>query len=426
MQGLQLLVATQLAAGDAVRIGCDRRGRCFRGGRRKRPRRCGLGALVGRDRRLRGGAARHRLRALVRVVGLAVGLLLLVVGLLLLARHRLLVLLAAGLLARGHHLDLHAVRVGQLVGGAVLALRRRIVRQGDARAAAEASDRTQQHLAHQYLRWCQSDGSAFSSVTTLIGCLGIYDELFSILLPCRRCKLSLRTASVYVMIYRMTTYFRYIFSLLIVGVYSLLSVVAVSAAPQQANLPVPYTSQAPTGSWAHQWWEACEEGSATMVAYYYSGTKKIATSQAVATMRRMFNWEEKTFGSSDNSDAEQTADFIRHTTLVNTEVVHSPTPNDIKAEIDKGHPVLVLLNRYQLYPDLQSGAPGTSYHIMVIRGYDDTKNVFILNDPARPHSAPTVRYSYDAVLAASHDFNATTGEADGPATVIFTSAKKGI
>lgn len=42
-----------------------------------------------------------------------------------------------------------------------------------------------------------------------------------------------------------------------------------------------------------------------------------------------------------------------------------------------------LAQRYPLIAEIQSGAFGISFHVIVLTGYDDEKQVFYINDPAR-------------------------------------------
>lgn len=185
--------------------------------------------------------------------------------------------------------------------------------------------------------------------------------------------------------------------------------------PERVELPVPYVAQVWRGYRGLPWSEACEEASIVMVDGFYKRRKSVPQTEAARAMQRMFAWENKTFGKNDDTGTYQTAQIIRKNGTFGADVWNPTSVTDIKLELVRKHPVLAFVNMYTLW-----GRPQRkdSFHVVVIVGYDDKREQFIVHDPARGKSR---RYAYDVMMRALHDYNPETREADGPAAVIFTS-----
>lgn len=182
-------------------------------------------------------------------------------------------------------------------------------------------------------------------------------------------------------------------------------------------LPVPYLSQAPQGRWVAPWDEACEETSALMIDYFYQNKRTIPTSVAVSAIESMVAWENQQFKKNTDTNAEETAAIIDAHMSFATTIVRNPSIDAIKSELQAGRPVIALLNMDLLYREPPQHDP---YHVVVLIGFDDEKQEFILHDPARDKK----NYFYTTVMNSLHDYNNATKKPDGPPTVLFTSAKK--
>lgn len=187
------------------------------------------------------------------------------------------------------------------------------------------------------------------------------------------------------------------------------------------KLTVPYISQLPYGRLVRPWTEACEEASAIMVDRYYRGQTVVSVDASIGAMQPLFHFENQMFGSNDNSNAEDTAEFIRSKLSFVPTIVPNPSVDAIKKELVSQRPVIALVNRFSLYQDNTRKIPHTSFHVVVIIGFDDHTNEFTIHDPAR---AGTHTYSYERLLTALADYTKTTGEAGGEAVVLFTAPKK--
>lgn len=177
------------------------------------------------------------------------------------------------------------------------------------------------------------------------------------------------------------------------------------ALPSEANLDVPFTTQAPTANWDFPYQEACEEASAIMVdAFYRERTGRIPAAEAEDLINKVVAYEKATLGFYEDTTAAQTAAFIKGYFKYDNVIVKPLTsPNDIKQAIALGYPVIVpFAGKLLGNPNFRNGGP--PYHMLVIRGY--TPKVFITNDPGT-RNGMQYTYTYDTVMNAAHDWMGT-------------------
>ncbi|MFH1632074.1 MAG: C39 family peptidase [bacterium] len=173
--------------------------------------------------------------------------------------------------------------------------------------------------------------------------------------------------------------------------------------PDEFNLAVPFTSQAPHADWGLPYQEACEEASAFMVSLYYKGEPagQINADVADAGILEAIEFENDYLGFYLDTTAAETADFIDMFYGLSTTVIDNPTVEQIKAEIAAGRPVIVPAAGRELGNPNFSGA-GPLYHMFVIKGY--TKDRFITNDPGTRNGESYV-YDIDVIMDAMGDWN---------------------
>jgi hypothetical protein len=160
-----------------------------------------------------------------------------------------------------------------------------------------------------------------------------------------------------------------------------------------------------------------------MIEQYYLGKKIITKKEAKNLMTPLFAWEDKQFGSNKDSNSERTLRIINEYSSFTATAKMHPSLNDIKQELNLNHPVISLHYGFDLNnPLLHFRATGSSYHMMVIVGYDDEKQEFLVNDSGHQGGLDS-RYSYDTILNTLHDFDHERLKADGPPTVLFTSPR---
>jgi len=190
------------------------------------------------------------------------------------------------------------------------------------------------------------------------------------------------------------------------------------------NLAVPYINEAPDDDWTGPWKNACEESSIAMVENYYLGRKAVNKWNAKNYMISLFNFQDTIYGSNADADSIRTLKIIQDKTSFNGKIVKKPTLEQIKKELQQKRPVISLHYGFGLKnKNIPFLATGSSYHMMVIVGYDDDKKEFITNDPGDRVAGHNHRYSYDLFMNTLHDFDFKTKRASGEAVVIFTSPK---
>lgn len=173
--------------------------------------------------------------------------------------------------------------------------------------------------------------------------------------------------------------------------------------PEEANLDVPFTSQAPTGNWDLPFQEACEEASAIMVDAFYRGiTGNIPADQATKAINAVVEYEKKTLGYYEDTNASETAGVIKGYFKYKEVLIKSLTSaSQIKQAVANGYPVIIPASG-KLLPNPYFRNGGPPYHMLVVKGYTNTH--FITNDPGTRRGADFT-YTFDALMNAAHDWN---------------------
>ncbi|MBU0569527.1 C39 family peptidase [Patescibacteria group bacterium] len=167
------------------------------------------------------------------------------------------------------------------------------------------------------------------------------------------------------------------------------------------NLSVPFTSQAPFGDWSEPWQNACEETSILMTDFFYAG-KTLDRATARDQILQILSIKNNSFGYSLDETADTVVNLINGYLPWEAYLVSNPTLEQIKNEIDQGHPVILpFYSRDLLNPHFLQGGP--EYHMNVVSGYDDNAQKFIVQEPGTRFGLD-YRYSYNIILHAIHDF----------------------
>lgn len=182
--------------------------------------------------------------------------------------------------------------------------------------------------------------------------------------------------------------------------------------PEEVNLAVPFTPQAPHANWELPYKEFCEEASVLMAMRYVQGKPIASVEDANQAMLAIKEFEENAFGYYQDTNISDTAriisDFYQYDRI---QEIRNPSARDIRAALAQGKPVIVpAAGRLLQNPFYQS--PGPLYHMFVIKGYTPDGN-FIVNDPGTRRGADFV-YPESIVMEAMHDWrddeNITQGE----------------
>lgn len=190
--------------------------------------------------------------------------------------------------------------------------------------------------------------------------------------------------------------------------------------PATKNIDVPFTSQAPAGNWSEPWKNACEETSLYMVSSFYAGDI-IKQATVIKHIKEIVAAKNKEFNVSADESLEKISELIKLLGLPwQTEIVINPSIDDIKQQLAKNQPIIAPV----FGPALKNAVDGPDYHVMVITGYDDKKNEFIVNDPAMKNGKG-VRFDYSLFMNAIHDLNSVNYRA-GQKALLFTKPVEGV
>lgn len=171
--------------------------------------------------------------------------------------------------------------------------------------------------------------------------------------------------------------------------------------PKFINLDILFISQAPYAVWDELHNHACEEASIIMVYYYLTG-QELTLAIGEREIQNMVKWQIKNWGGHFDLNAEKIFELFRaYFDYKNIELVSEFAIDDIKKELADGNPIIIPAAG-QLLKNPYFTPPGPEYHVLVIKGYDDEKSEFIVNDPGTKRGAD-FRYDYQLLKTASHE-----------------------
>ena len=177
-------------------------------------------------------------------------------------------------------------------------------------------------------------------------------------------------------------------------------------APKVLNYPVLFASQAPFANWDALHEEACEEAAMIMAVKYF---KKEPLSAHIMEqgILNLVKWEEENGYRVDLTAAEASTILEKYFDQ-KSELTYDVSAEKIKQELLKGNLILAPAAGRQLgNPNFKGQGP--IYHMLVIRGYDETTGEFITNDPGT-RKGEGYRYKYQILLAAVHDWDHELGQ----------------
>lgn len=187
---------------------------------------------------------------------------------------------------------------------------------------------------------------------------------------------------------------------------------------------VPYVSEAPEGNWSGDWVNACEEATIAMVEAFYNNKSSVSIAEAKKTLQKLFDEQNILYGNNKNADATQIQELITRYSNFTATIKENPTLNDIKHEIDNNRPVISLHRGFDLRnPNIPFSPIKSSYHTIVVVGYDDDNKLFITHDPGDDKDGVHHKYSYEVFMHSLHNYNAKDDKTDGVPTAIFTRSK---
>jgi len=159
---------------------------------------------------------------------------------------------------------------------------------------------------------------------------------------------------------------------------------------------VPFTSQAPYGGWSDiRQEDGCEEASSLMAVSWAQG-KTLTAKEALAEILGASDYIEKKYKEYRDISPVNTLNWIikDYFNYDKAAVIEDISLEKIIAELKSGHIIIAPMNG-QILNNPNYTAPGPPNHMLVIRGYDAERRVFITNDPGTRHGEA---YEYDVDL----------------------------
>ncbi|HYV33310.1 MAG TPA: C39 family peptidase [Candidatus Limnocylindria bacterium] len=174
--------------------------------------------------------------------------------------------------------------------------------------------------------------------------------------------------------------------------------------PTSINLPIPFTSQAPTANWDQLHNEACEEASAIMANAYLTGDKDVVipAKNVEAQIASLTQWQDKSFGYHLDTTAEETAEMISGYYGLKATIVEDYTLQNIKDALNN-HSVVILPVNGRLIGNPNYKQPGPIYHMLVVRGYTSADGL-ITNDSGT-RLGQNYPYTFNTLYNAAADWD---------------------
>lgn len=174
------------------------------------------------------------------------------------------------------------------------------------------------------------------------------------------------------------------------------------ALPAMVYLDVPFSPQAPLGNWFPPFQDACEETSVLMSIAWVRGKAAILPADAEREILEQIAYENYYFGYHRDTALRETLKLLtRHYGYPHARLRYDITLDDIKRELAQGNVVIVPASGTVLNNPSYVNPP--LYHMLVVRGYDDIAQEFIVNDPGTKFGAG-YRYPYATLWTAIHDW----------------------
>ena len=159
---------------------------------------------------------------------------------------------------------------------------------------------------------------------------------------------------------------------------------------------VPFTSQAPYGDWKDLRQEdGCEEASSLM-AVKWAKREKLTRSEALNEITSASDYIFKKYKEYRDVSLTDTLNWLikDYFNYQKATVKKNISLTEMISELNKGNLIIAPMNG-QLLKNKNYTPPGPSTHMILIRGYDQSKKIFITNDSGTRHGE---MYEYDAKL----------------------------
>lgn len=210
------------------------------------------------------------------------------------------------------------------------------------------------------------------------------------------------------------------YTLIFVGVViSSVGFIYTTRLPETLILPVPFTDQAPTGTWDRN--EDCEEASIAMAQAYLTGDEEenLPAGGAQKYINQLRVWENANIGYNADTGAYATSRMAEGAFGMTVRQIKDYTEQDLKKALARHHVVLLPINA-RLLGNPAYAESGPFYHMIVVRGY--TKSGFVVNDPGLVHGNANV-YSFQTLKTAAADWNSSAKTMDSTIKIALILSK---
>jgi hypothetical protein len=176
-----------------------------------------------------------------------------------------------------------------------------------------------------------------------------------------------------------------------------------SPSPQSILLDVAFFAQAPFGEWNDPTYQnGCEEAAIIMAMSWVRGVGE-TKDQAKIDIAAITQFEDKIYGWTPDRSAADTARLLEdYYGYQNVEARSGIGSQDIKTEILKGNLLIVPVNGRILKNPFYT-PPGPEHHMIVVIGYDASRDEFITNDIGT-RQGQNYRYGASRLGAALQDY----------------------
>ncbi len=145
---------------------------------------------------------------------------------------------------------------------------------------------------------------------------------------------------------------------------------------------VPFTSQAPLANWEDQrQQDGCEEASVLM-AISWALNEKLSPKAALSEILAASDYTQSMYGEYRDTGLEDVLNWLikDHFNYSKAEIKTNVTIDSLISALENDQIIIMPANGQSLKnPNFK--APGPLNHMLLIRGYDPNKKVFITNDP---------------------------------------------
>jgi hypothetical protein len=176
--------------------------------------------------------------------------------------------------------------------------------------------------------------------------------------------------------------------------------------PNEHDNNVLFTSQAPYANWDELHDETCEEASIIMAYYYIKKEKSLSPEKAESEIQAMVEFQKDYFNSHKDLNVKEiielTEEFYQEKFSSKTLTNRKEGLDYLKENLVQGNIFIIPAAGREL-KNLYFKSPGPLYHALVIKGFDETTQEFITNDPGT-RRGENFRYPYDIIWNSIHDF----------------------